>query len=207
MSMEGCNLRDIGKQTPGRLSFNNLMRVAYTLGNTLCYIHDRGFIHRDLKADNVVVTFSNEVCTLKLIDFGKAIRIKDQNGNQLPGHQDGIDYSRCSQHSVNVILGIAPTQNDDWSSLVYLLMKMRGFSWGDTAEEMLDLKVQFENDPKDMIAQDMMWMRQIYRNAVNEDMGRENNRGIVDKLVQAHEHFDFQSMIEYIIVDGHVLLE
>lgn len=64
-----------------------------------------------------------------------------------------------------------------------------------------------ENDPKDMIAQDMMWMRQIYRNAVNEDMGRENNRGIVDKLVQAHEHFDFQSMIEYIIVDGHVLLE
>lgn len=84
-----------------------------------------------------------QVCTLKLIDFGKAIRIKDQNGNQLPGHQDGIDYSRCSQHSVNVILGIAPTQNDDWSSLVYLLMKMRGFSWGDTAEEMLDLKVQF----------------------------------------------------------------
>lgn len=44
------------------------------LANGLLYIHEKGFIHRDLKNKNILISEEN---TLKIADFGLAIKTKD----------------------------------------------------------------------------------------------------------------------------------
>lgn len=159
MSEEGQNLREVAKRSPGSFSLNNLIRIAYQIGSTLCFIHDKSFIHRDLKAENVLVSLKNkvswkynteniysdyfQVCKMVLIDFGNAVRFKDVNGNELPEFNDGFDYTHCTHKSINVLLGISHTQNDDWASLVYLLLEMHGVTWGSRTGEMFMNKVEF----------------------------------------------------------------
>ena len=59
--------------------------------DAICYLHSEKIIHRDLKLDNILVTFlSNEDlnslnmmrATVKIIDFGFARRIDPSNGNK-----------------------------------------------------------------------------------------------------------------------------
>ena len=56
--------------------------------NVMKYIHSRGIIHRDLKLDNILVTFDSEYdknninmmkATIKIIDFGFATHMGNSN--------------------------------------------------------------------------------------------------------------------------------
>ncbi|CBH29674.1 non-specific serine/threonine protein kinase [Caenorhabditis elegans] len=204
MSEEGQNLREVAKRSPGSFSLNNLIRIAYQIGSTLCFIHDKSFIHRDLKAENVLVSLKNKVCKMVLIDFGNAVRFKDVNGNELPEFNDGFDYTHCTHKSINVLLGISHTQNDDWASLVYLLLEMHGVTWGSRTGEMFMNKVEFEANPTEILVDKMLWIHKMYQDSVELNMGRENNKQIMDNLAKARENFDCESDIVFEMVGGAV---
>ena len=45
--------------------------LIHQLAQAISYLHDQGFIHRDIKADNVLVSYLNQEYRAILIDFGK----------------------------------------------------------------------------------------------------------------------------------------
>ncbi len=56
----------------GALPMENVVRYGIEAADALAHAHDRGVVHRDLKAGNVVVSSSGH---LKIVDFGLARRI------------------------------------------------------------------------------------------------------------------------------------
>ena len=44
--------------------------------SSISYLHDKGFVHRDLKAENLLFENKSEDANLKLIDFGVSTNFK-----------------------------------------------------------------------------------------------------------------------------------
>ena len=60
-----------------KLDRSQALPIILELSETLSYIHNKGFLHNDIKTDNIV--FYVECAKLKpiLIDFGKACPVKE----------------------------------------------------------------------------------------------------------------------------------
>ena len=70
--MELCDGVDLGRlvSASGRLPERQVRPILGQLAHALEYVHQRGFVHRDLKPGNVMLTRGGEV---KLTDFGIAV--------------------------------------------------------------------------------------------------------------------------------------
>src|SRR5262245_4897160 len=60
------------KIATGPLEIGEVLRYGIEVADALAHAHDRGVIHRDLKAANVIVSVSGR---LKVVDFGLARRL------------------------------------------------------------------------------------------------------------------------------------
>lgn len=69
--IKGKSLRDVISEN-GQLDESITEVWMNDLANTLAYIHDQGYIHRDIKPGNIMITEDGEV---KLIDFGISKRM------------------------------------------------------------------------------------------------------------------------------------
>jgi len=75
--VEGESLHDILDR--GRVAESTLLNVAETVAAALAEIHRRGLVHRDVKPGNIIIEPSGDA---KLIDFGLATRIADQERSE-----------------------------------------------------------------------------------------------------------------------------
>lgn len=55
------------------LSNKNISDIFEQIAHAICEIHKKNIVHRDIKAENVVIDKSD--LTVKLVDFGFAIRL------------------------------------------------------------------------------------------------------------------------------------
>jgi len=110
-------------------SFNLDIKTIYNIGLDIleCFelLHSIGYVHLDLKLDNVAIQFKNKnnnKSNLKcvLLDFGKAINFLNLNKKKekLKNRKFG---GNKNYSSVNILKGGIPSPKDDLISLVYLL--------------------------------------------------------------------------------------
>jgi serine/threonine protein kinase len=69
--IEGCrDACDYMSDNANVLAESDVLRIVKAVGGALQYVHARGFVHGDVKLDNILVTSTS----VKLCDFGSAFR-------------------------------------------------------------------------------------------------------------------------------------
>ena len=82
------------------------------------YIHNKGFIHRDIKPDNFVMGRGSYSKMLFIIDFGLAKKYCDTHTKQhIPYREDRQLVGTARYCSNNAYLGIEQSRRDDMESL------------------------------------------------------------------------------------------
>jgi serine/threonine protein kinase len=109
------------KALMNRLNENDVSVVLKNLLEAINYLHSRDITHRDIKPDNVMLQCSDDLTTVKLIDFG----LSSQDYNEL------FQYDLCG-----TIIYMAPEQLDNrrsygrsvdiWSCGIIMYLLLRG---------------------------------------------------------------------------------
>ncbi|MGH6865364.1 MAG: serine/threonine protein kinase [Methyloceanibacter sp.] len=96
--LEGPTLRRLIKSLPRkRLSISDALRVAIHLGGALAHMHDRGFLHLDVKPRNVIISRARPV----LFDFGTARPQCDWEQDLLEGTDPYMAPEQCRREAVS----------------------------------------------------------------------------------------------------------
>jgi predicted Ser/Thr protein kinase/tetratricopeptide (TPR) repeat protein len=123
--VDGRSLRDLVADGP--LPVQDAVRYAIEAADALAHAHDRGVVHRDLKAANTIISSS---ARLKIVDFGLARRIdplmsgaKTQTSLAGPGVAVGTPYAMAPEQ---VRGGVADARTDLWALGVLLYEMLTG---------------------------------------------------------------------------------
>jgi predicted ATPase/signal transduction histidine kinase len=121
----------------GPMEVGRFLRLAVRIAAAIAEIHEKGFIHKDLKAENILVhPLTDEV---KIIDFGIA--------SELPGQ-------RLSTGNNPLIQGSLPYMSPEQTGRISRTLDQRSdlYSLGVTFYEMLTGKLPFHaNDPLEWV--------------------------------------------------------
>lgn len=91
--LEGPRLSDVIDGAPRqRLSISNALRVAIHIGGALSHVHANGFIHMDIKPDNIIITPGGRPV---LFDFGSARAIDSDRPDSVIGTDPYIAPEEC----------------------------------------------------------------------------------------------------------------
>ena len=86
-------------------------------------IHNRGFLHRDIKSDNFLIGTGHNINKLYAIDFGLSKRyVHPHTGDHIPmkKHKGLIGTARYA--SINAHLGLEQGRRDDLQAIGYLII-------------------------------------------------------------------------------------
>jgi serine/threonine protein kinase len=98
-----------------RFGLRTVLIISIQMLRSIKYIHDRGYIHRDIKPDNFVLDYKNSK-KIYCIDFGMAKKIKE---TQTSGYKfcGTARYASITAHN-----GITQSKKDDLEAIGYLFV-------------------------------------------------------------------------------------
>merc|ERR1712228_1158192 len=86
-------------------------------------VHNKNFIHRDIKPDNFLMGIGRHCNKLFLIDFGLAKKYRDNRTRTHIAYRDKKNLTGTARYaSIHAHLGIEQSRRDDMESLGYVLM-------------------------------------------------------------------------------------
>lgn len=94
LEVMSCNLSEWCKKTPYSERIAAIPILIKEIGGTLAVLHLFQFVHNDIKTNNILVDTTSKPPKFKLADFGKAIRVRDEE-NTVYG---GIEKYKPPEH-------------------------------------------------------------------------------------------------------------
>ena len=123
MDLLGPSLEDLFNFCSRRFTMKTVLMLADQMIGRIEYVHNKNFIHRDIKPDNFLMGIGRHCNKLFIIDFGLAKKYRDTRTKQhIPYREDKNLTGTARYASVNAHLGIEQSRRDDMESLGYVLM-------------------------------------------------------------------------------------
>ncbi|KAK2438649.1 casein kinase protein [Trifolium repens] len=145
IELVGRSLEDMLNFCNRKLTLKTVLMLVDQLINTVEYIHSRGFLHRNIKPDNLLMGLGHKANQVYLIDYGLANFFGDLHTHSHIPYRENKNLTGTPPYaSVNTHLGIEQSRRDDLESLGYVLMYfLRGsLPWqglkGDTKKQKYD---------------------------------------------------------------------
>jgi serine/threonine protein kinase len=112
----------------GKLPLNMVLYFGKEMVTRLQHIHEKGFIHRDVKPDNFLFDLiQDKEITIKnmyLLDFGFCKQYVLPNGNHIPMKTNKQLIGTPNYVSINMHNGIEPSRRDDLESVGYIMINL-----------------------------------------------------------------------------------
>ncbi|KAG5475671.1 hypothetical protein LSCM4_04255 [Leishmania orientalis] len=120
MSLHGHSVANVHRRQ-GRLSLFATVMIADQMLSSLEHVHRAGYVHADLKPDNVV--FGREDPEqLYLVDFGLSVRFRDRKGKHRPLITNHSFVGTPRYASLRTHMGYTLSRRDDIEQLVYVMI-------------------------------------------------------------------------------------
>ena len=122
MELLGKSLEGLLKQSPGKkMSIKTVCLLGIEMLKILKYIHDKNYIHRDIKPDNFAIGYS-EPNNLFLLDFGLAKKYRSSRTLEQKPMQKNKKLTGTARYaSINALRGYDQSRRDDLESVGYVL--------------------------------------------------------------------------------------
>lgn len=123
LDLLGPSLEDLFLFCGRRFSLKTVLLLADQLIDRMGYIHEKSFMHRDMKPDNFLMGLGQKANMVYVIDFGLAKKYRDPlNHRHIPFRANKSLTGTARYASVNTHNGIEQSRRDDIESLGYVLM-------------------------------------------------------------------------------------
>jgi len=123
MDLLGPSLEDLFNFCSRRFTMKTVLMLADQMIGRVEYVHNKNFIHRDIKPDNFLMGIGRHCNKLFMIDFGLAKKYRDNRTRQHIAYREDKNLTGTARYaSINAHLGIEQSRRDDMESLGYVLM-------------------------------------------------------------------------------------
>jgi len=118
----GKSLEDLFNYQKKKFSLKTVCILADQMLTRIEFIHNKHFLHRDIKPDNFMVGVGNQEKNLYIIDFGLSKRYMGKDGKHI-AYKTGKSLTGTARYaSINTHLGCEQARRDDVESIGYVLI-------------------------------------------------------------------------------------
>lgn len=123
MDLLGHSIESLFNACDRVFSLKTVLMLSEQILARLEYIHNKGFLHRDVKPDNFLMGIGKNKHRVFSIDFGLAKRYRDiKTGMHIP-YKDGKSLTGTARYaSINTHMGIEQSRRDDLEGLAYVMV-------------------------------------------------------------------------------------
>lgn len=128
----GKSLEDLFVQCHHRFSLKTVLMLADQMISCVEFLHNKNFIHRDIKPDNFAMGLGSSSNQVFIIDYGLSKKYRDQHTHTHIPYIEGKSLTGTARYaSVGALKGIEQSRRDDLESLgyVWLYLLRGGLPW------------------------------------------------------------------------------
>ncbi len=123
MDLLGHSIEELFTTCQRQFTLKTVLMLADQLIARISFVHNRSFIHRDIKPDNFMIGRGDNKNMVYIIDFGLAKKYRDPVSHvHIPYNELRTLTGTARYASVNAHLGIEQSRRDDLESLGFLLV-------------------------------------------------------------------------------------